>query len=139
MAQVQEPIVQNKSIADVDELKPYKLQQSELSSHNGICLLLGTLVVIPLPDRSAMIVQLHENHPGICKMKSLARSYVWSRMDKDFEDKVRTCDIWLFFYGFFLSKPVGYIRCILLWHSLWLCLSHDTIQKVPQTTIVCPS
>ncbi|XP_026539495.1 uncharacterized protein K02A2.6-like [Notechis scutatus] len=35
---------------------------------------------------------LHEGHPGIVKMKSLARSYVWwSGMDKDIETWVGTC------------------------------------------------
>ena len=40
-----------------------------------------------------MIEELHETHPGICKMKSLARSYVWwPNMDKDLESRVRTCE-----------------------------------------------
>jgi len=58
-----------------DELKPYKSRRSELSIHDG-CLLWDTQMIIAPPGRAAMIEQLHESHPGICKMKSLARSYV---------------------------------------------------------------
>ena len=36
--------------------------------------------------------ELHEAHPGIVRMKALARSYVWwPGMDKDLEHKVRDC------------------------------------------------
>ena len=38
--------------------------------------------------------QLHDSHPGISRMKSLARSYVWwPHMDKDLEEKVKSCDV----------------------------------------------
>ena len=37
-----------------------------------------------------MVEELHETHPGICRMKALARSYVWwPKMDADLEQKVR--------------------------------------------------
>ena len=36
--------------------------------------------------------ELHEIHLGICRMKALARSYVWwPKMDADLEQKVRQC------------------------------------------------
>jgi hypothetical protein len=35
-----------------------------------------------------VVEELHETHPGICKMKSLTRSYVWwPNMDNDLENK----------------------------------------------------
>ena len=40
-----------------------------------------------------MMEELHETHPGICKMKSLARSYAWwPKMDKNLKIRVRTCE-----------------------------------------------
>ena len=37
-------------------------------------------------------MELHETHPGICRMKASARSYVWwTKMDADLEQKVRQC------------------------------------------------
>ena len=40
-----------------------------------------------------MLEELHETHPGVSKMKALARSYVWwPHMDKEIEEVVRTCE-----------------------------------------------
>ena len=50
------------------------------------------LVIVPPPGRDRVIQELHETHPGIARMRSLARSYVWwPNMDADLEAKVRTC------------------------------------------------
>ena len=39
-----------------------------------------------------MMCELHAAHPGINRMKGLARSYVWwPWMDSDFENLVRKC------------------------------------------------
>ena len=39
-----------------------------------------------------MLLQLHEAHPGITKMKSLARLYVWwPGIDKEIEKSVKQC------------------------------------------------
>ena len=52
----------------------------------------GNRVVIPTPARERVLTQLHEGHPGISRMKSLARSHVWwPRMDADLEQKVKEC------------------------------------------------
>ena len=49
--------------------------------------------MVPPQGRSLVADELHETHPGICKMKSLARSYVWwPNMDSTLENKVRTCN-----------------------------------------------
>ena len=75
------------------ELSPYHTRQNELSVHDG-CILWGSRVVIPPEGRATMISELHESHPGICRMKALARSYVWwPGMDKQLEAKVKACDV----------------------------------------------
>ena len=40
-------------------------------------MLWGSRVIIPPPGCETVLDQLYETHPGINKMKSLARSYVW--------------------------------------------------------------
>ena len=55
------------------------------------CILWGNRVVIPKAGREKVIEALHETHPGIIKMKSLACNYVWwPKMDKELELKVRS-------------------------------------------------
>ena len=74
-------------------LQPYFQQNSELSAVNG-CVLWGARVVIPLPGRSLVLKQLHDTHPGISRMKSLARSYVWwPGLDTEIMTTVQRCDI----------------------------------------------
>ena len=54
------------------------------------CILWGSRVVIPPPGRPKVIDKLHAAHPGISRMKSLARSFVWwPGIDEDLEAKVK--------------------------------------------------
>lgn len=49
-------------------------------------------MVIPLQLRGPVLQELHESHPGIVKMKMLARSYVWwPALDADAENAVKGC------------------------------------------------
>ncbi|XP_064402603.1 uncharacterized protein K02A2.6-like [Halichondria panicea] len=74
------------------ELKPYQQRHTQLSLHDG-CVMWGSRVVIPPPGRERILEELHEGHPGISKMKSLARCFVWwPGMDKALEEKVKLCD-----------------------------------------------
>ena len=47
-----------------------------------------------MQGREAVLQELHEGHPGMTKMKALARMYVWwPGMEKDIETAVRTCRV----------------------------------------------
>lgn len=71
--------------------KQYKVRSRELTTECG-CLLWGTRVVIPESLRRKVLDQLHEVHPGMTRMKSLARSYVWwPGIDGEIEATVRQC------------------------------------------------
>ena len=58
------------------ELRPYFNQKEHLSVEQG-CILLGYRVIIPVKYRGRLLNELHTDHPGICKMKALARCYLW--------------------------------------------------------------
>ena len=55
-------------------------------------MLWGCRVVVPVKGRQRAMEMLHEAHPGVARMKSLARSYLWwPGMDKQIERCVREC------------------------------------------------
>ncbi|XP_055622834.1 uncharacterized protein K02A2.6-like [Toxorhynchites rutilus septentrionalis] len=56
------------------------------------CVMFCDRVVVPERFRKRIIRQLHRGHPGIDRMKSLARSFVyWPNIDDDVESFVRQC------------------------------------------------
>ena len=56
------------------------------------CVLFRERVVIPTVLRTKVLKILHQGHPGIQRMKSLARKYAyWPGMDHDIEEMVRLC------------------------------------------------
>ena len=72
-------------------LKGYFSRKSELTIEQDI-LMWGTRVVVPLEIQKVILTLLHEGHPGICRMKGLARSYYWwPSLDDDIEAIVREC------------------------------------------------
>ena len=79
---------------NVDEsLHPYWTRKDELSVLKG-CILWGTCVIVPPPGRQHVLNELHDTHPSCCKMKALARSYIWwPKMDAEIEMTVKSCTI----------------------------------------------
>ena len=54
------------------ELDPFTSKRLDLSFYDG-CILWETRVVIPRLGRDTVLQELHEGHPGMSKMKALAR------------------------------------------------------------------
>ena len=52
----------------------------------------GIRMIIPLKHRETLRQELHRDHPGCSRMKSLARSYFWwSSLDADIERTTKSC------------------------------------------------
>ena len=76
---------------DTDELKPYWSRKLELSLHEG-CILWGGRVVIPPKGRDFILMELHGGHPGVSRMKALARNIVWwPGLDAMVENMIKNC------------------------------------------------
>ena len=74
-------------------LSTYSAKRSELSVFQG-CVMWGSRVVIPPQGRPTVLQELHEGHPGMTRMKALARMYVWwPLIDKDIEQSVQQCHL----------------------------------------------
>ena len=72
-------------------LSPFSSKKNELSVYQG-CVMWGARVVVPPQGRDAVLQQLHEGHPGMTRMKSLARMYVWwPGLEGDIEKSVQQC------------------------------------------------
>ena len=81
----------------MDETDPsilsYYTRRNELSTVNGR-LLWGSKLIIPSIGRTTILEQLHECHPGINCMKSMARCYVWwPKIESEIEQLVQQCQI----------------------------------------------
>ncbi|XP_064601751.1 uncharacterized protein K02A2.6-like [Liolophura sinensis] len=66
-------------------LQPVFKRRTKLNVHNG-CLLWGSRAIVPPQGRQQGIQELYVTHPGIYRMKILAKSYVWwPKMDNELE------------------------------------------------------
>lgn len=74
-----------------EDLKPYYSRRNELSVQD-CCLLWRNRGVVPPSLQSTVLVELHSGHPGVSRMKSLARMYVWwPGIDGNIESLIRIC------------------------------------------------
>ena len=70
------------------EMKPY---WNHRTCFKG-CIMWGSRVVIP-PGRQKLLQELHIGHPGICRMKGLARTVMWwPNIDSHIEEMVKGCN-----------------------------------------------
>lgn len=57
------------------------------------CVMYGERLVIPPKFRKRVLQQLHKGHPGVERMRSIARQYVyWPHIDEDIAKLVQTCN-----------------------------------------------
>ena len=78
---------------DDENMKPYQIRRYELSIQDS-CVLWGDRVIIPKAGIDKTLQVLHDGHPGITKMKQLARSVVWwPGIDSDIEKMVKSCEL----------------------------------------------
>ena len=72
-------------------LQAYHRRKQEIVTEEN-CLLWGMKVIIPQKLQNIILRILHEGHPGIVRMKELARSYVWwPNINSDLEHLVKKC------------------------------------------------
>lgn len=75
------------------EMQAFWRRRDELSIEQD-CLTWGNRVIVPKSLQPDVLSLLHDGHPGMTRMKMLARSYVWwPSLDKDIEYTVRNCHI----------------------------------------------
>lgn len=73
------------------DLLPHWNHRTELTIEQG-CLLWGIHIVIPQKWQKTVLDELLTDHPGIVRMKEVARSYAWwEGIDKDIEALVKSC------------------------------------------------
>lgn len=71
---------------------PFKRRQHELSLDDG-CILWGSRIVVHVQGRRKVLDELHQGHPGVARMKALARSFVWwPGIDKELKATVHQCE-----------------------------------------------
>ena len=74
-----------------DDFKPFIRRRDELTQTAGV-LLWGHRVVVPQTSRETVLRELHVSHPGMRRMKSLARPIVWwPGIDAQIEQVVQNC------------------------------------------------
>ena len=91
LSRVHQYVMQGWPMHVEEMLIPYQRRQEELSIHDG-CIVWGSRVIVSEKGQESVVDLHHEGHPGISRMKSLARSFVcWTRMDKQLEGRGQNC------------------------------------------------
>ena len=71
---------------------PYFRGRNELTVQDG-CLVWGNRVIVPPSGRATVQAVLHKAHPGIVRMKTLSKNYVWwPGIGQDLERTVKECE-----------------------------------------------
>ena len=74
------------------KLNAFHSKLQDFTLHEGI-LFMGSRAIIPNKLQHRILKMLHEGHPGITRMKMLARQCVyWQGIDRTIEDLVKSCD-----------------------------------------------
>jgi hypothetical protein len=74
-----------------DELTPFFRRRDQITVE-GNSLLWGIRVIIPQQPRALILADLHRSHPGVVRMKCIARSHFWwPGLDQDIETLVKGC------------------------------------------------
>ena len=72
-------------------LTPFWRRKEELAIESD-CILWGVRVVMPAKLHKKVLEELHHGHPGVVRMKALARSHVWwPELDKEIEEGAKAC------------------------------------------------
>lgn len=73
------------------ELQKFYNRRESLTTVQG-CILFSDRLVVPRQLRKRCLDQLHQGHPGIQRMKAIARSYVyWPSIDVEIAEYVKAC------------------------------------------------
>lgn len=147
--------------AKEETLKPFFMRKTEPSVEQG-CVFWGMRVVVPPALRSKLLHDLHQGHPGMCRIKALARSYMWwPCLDKDIEKTVQECSacqavrqlqavaplhcwkwptlVWQRIHIDFCEKEKQYFLVLVDSHSKWLEVVHMTTMTSTKTIEVLRS
>uniref|UniRef100_A0A1Y1LIR3 RNA-directed DNA polymerase n=1 Tax=Photinus pyralis TaxID=7054 RepID=A0A1Y1LIR3_PHOPY len=89
------------------------------------CLMFNNRVIIPTHLRVPILHLLHEQHPGIVKMKMLARQYVyWPDINREIESLVKACECCQLMAGNIPDAPTtSWTWCPRKWQRLHLDLA----------------
>ena len=75
-----------------EAFKSYHTNYPKHTLESG-CLMWGGRVVIPLKLRETIMNNLHTSHPGVVRMKRLARRYVWwPKIHQEIENMISSCN-----------------------------------------------
>lgn len=76
---------------EIENEKPYFHRKESLHIDHD-CIVWGYRVVVPASLRAHILDEIHSGHPGVVRMKQVARHYVWwPLLDADIEARARAC------------------------------------------------
>ena len=73
-----------------ENLKTYWNRRHELTTE-GNCIMWGLRVIVPKSLQTLVMQELHQEHQGIAKVKTIVRSYVWPNLDRYLEQTAKNC------------------------------------------------